>query len=277
MGSSKLNSLPRRKPNPKIRLPAVSVTIPKIIAHRGSPREAPENTLASFRKAKAAGATWVEFDVALTKDARPVIFHDDALDRTSDGTGLLRDLDFEGVKHLDAGAWFGPAFAGEPIPTLEETLELLAELGLGFNMELKTDEGREAELARVALPIAIDMWSKGLPTPLISSFSRVAIAAAREITSDWPLDVIYDRIPAEWSDDAQKLGLVAIGANHKHLTREQVMDIRGSGLKLSAYTVNEVERAATLFQWGVDAIFTDVPGEMVQRFERYKVVTDFNN
>ncbi len=244
----------------------MSVTIPNIIAHRGSPREAPENTLASFRKAKAAGATWVEFDVALTKDSRPVIFHDDSLERTSDGQGLLCEMDFEGVKHLDAGSWFARNFAGEHIPTLEETLELLAELELGFNMELKTDPGREAELAKVALPIAIDMWPKHLATPLISSFSRIAIAATRELATAWPLDVIYDRIPAEWSEDAQKLGLAAIGANHKHLTREQVMDIRGSGLKLSAYTVNETERAATLFQWGVDAIFTDVPGEMVRQF-----------
>ena len=212
----------------------MSLKIPKIIAHRGSPREAPENTLASFRRAKAAGATWVEFDVALTRDARPVVFHDDALDRTSDGQGLLAETDFEIVKHLDAGTWFGPQFAGEPIPTLEETLELLAELGLS--------------------------------TPLISSFSRIAVAAAREVAPDWPMDVIYDRIPAEWKDDAKTLDLAAIGANHKHLTREQVMDIRGFGLKLSSYTVNEIERADLLFQWGVDAIFTDVPGDMVRHF-----------
>lgn len=249
-------------------MPPVSVTIPKIIAHRGAPREAPENTLASFRRAKALGATWVEFDVALTLDARPVIFHDDELERTSDGQGLLAETEFEAVKHLDAGSWFDRTFAGEPIPTLEETLELLAELGLGFNMELKTDFGREAQLAQVALPLARDMWPANLPTPLISSFARTAVAAAREIAPDWPMDVIYDRVPAEWSEDAKVLELAAIGANHKHLSREQVMEIRGSGLKLSAYTVNETNRAATLFQWGVDAIFTDVPGDMIRRFGR---------
>lgn len=244
----------------------MSLKIPKIIAHRGSPREAPENTLASFLRAKSAGASWVEFDVALTRDARPVIFHDDALDRTSDGQGLLAETDFEVVKHLDAGSWFDPQFAGEAIPTLEETLELLADLGLSFNMELKTDAGREAELAKIAVPIARDMWPDELPTPLISSFSRISIAAAREVAPEWPMDVIYDRIPTEWKEDAKTLELAAIGANHKHLTREQVMDIRGYGLKLSSYTVNEIERASILFQWGVDAIFTDVPGDMVRHF-----------
>jgi glycerophosphoryl diester phosphodiesterase len=240
--------------------------LPKIIAHRGVPREAPENTLASFRRAKQAGARWVEFDVALTRDLRPVIFHDDALERTSDGRGLLAEADFETVKHLDAGSWFDRQFAGEPIPTLEETLELLAELELGFNMELKTDPGREVELAEVAVPLARELWPAALPVPLVSSFSRRAVAAARALAPDWPRDVIYDRIPPEWREDAGSLDLAALGANHKHLTREQVMEIRGAGLKLTAYTVNEIARAATLFQWGVDAIFTDVPGDMVRRF-----------
>ncbi len=244
----------------------MSLSIPKIIAHRGSPREAPENTLASFRRAKLSGARWVEFDVALTQDSRPVIFHDDELGRTSDGSGLLAETDFETVKHLDAGSWFDRQFAGEPIPTLEETLELLAELGLGFNMELKTDAGREAELAKIAILLTREMWTDPLPTPLISSFSRTAVAAAREIAPEWPMDVIYDRIPTEWKDDAKSLGLTAIGANHKHLTREQVMEVRGFGLKLSTYTINEIERATTLFQWGVDSVFTDVPGDMVKRF-----------
>jgi glycerophosphoryl diester phosphodiesterase len=245
---------------------AMSLRIPKIIAHRGAPREAPENTLASFRRAKLAGATWVEFDVALTRDARPVIFHDDGLERTSDGQGLLAEVDFEIVKHLDAGSWFDGQFAGEPIPTLEETLDLLVELGLGFNMELKTDPGREAELAKIAVPLARDMWPSDHPTPLISSFSRIAVAAAREAAPDWPMDVISDRVPAEWRDDAKTLALAAIGANHKHLTREQVMEIRGFGLKLNSYTVNDMDRASLLFQWGVDALFTDVPADMVKRF-----------
>ena len=80
------------------------------------------------------------------------------------------------------------------------------------------------------------------------------------------MDMIYDRVPANWAEEAKALGLAAIGANQKHLVREQVMEIRGAGYKLASYTVNEVERAATLFQWGVDAIFTDVPGAMIARF-----------
>ncbi|MBY0509348.1 MAG: glycerophosphoryl diester phosphodiesterase [Rhodospirillaceae bacterium] len=227
---------------------------------------APENTLASFRRAAADGATWVEFDAALTLDRRVVIFHDDDLDRTSDGSGPLAGTLFEAVNALDAGSWFGPAFKGEMIPTLEEALDAFASLGLGFNMELKTDPGREVELAATALPIALESWSADRPTPLISSFSRQAVAAAQDIAPQWPRGLIFDRLPEDWAELGKTLGLTTLNANHKNLTREQVMEMRGAGYAVMAYTVNETARAETLFGWGVDAIFTDVPGEMLRVF-----------
>jgi glycerophosphoryl diester phosphodiesterase len=238
-------------------------SFPRIIGHRGSPRAAPENTLASFRKAAHDGAQWVEFDAALTLDHRVVIFHDDELERTSDGAGLLAEATFEQVGALDAGGWFSPAFKGEMIPTLEEALELFIALGLGFNMELKTDHGREVDLAMVALPIALDCWPSTHPTPLISSFSRQALAAAKDIAPQWPRGFLFDRLPEDWREAAATLGAATLNANQKHLTREQVMEVRGAGYGVMAYTVNEPARAETLFGWGVDAIFTDIPGEML--------------
>ena len=242
------------------------VSFPRIIGHRGSPRAAPENTLASFRRAAADGATWVEFDAALTLDGRVVIFHDDALDRTSDGSGLLAEATFESVTALDAGSWFGPAFKGEMIPTLEEALECFAGLDLGFNMELKTDAGREVELAAAALPIAVACWPSDRPIPLISSFSRQAVAAAKDIAPQWPRGLIFDRLPQDWAETSKILGLTTLNANHKHLTREQVIEVRGAGYAVMAYTVNEPARAEVLFSWGVDAVFTDIPGEMLRSF-----------
>ena len=238
--------------------------LPRIIAHRGSPRTAPENTLASFRQAAAEGAKWVEFDAALTADHRVVVFHDDGLDRTSDGVGLLAETSFDALMALDAGGWYGPAFRGETIPTLEETLELFAALGLGFNMELKADQGREVELASIALPIALDCWSKVHPTPLISSFSRKAVAAAKEVAPQWPRGLLFDRLPEDWTDVGKTLELASLNGNHMHLSREQVMEVRGAGYALAAYTVNEPARAEMLFSWGVDALFTDIPGDMLK-------------
>ncbi len=240
-------------------------SFPRIIAHRGSPRAAPENTLASFRKAAAEGAAWVEFDASLTLDNRVVVFHDDDLDRTSDGSGPLAQMTFDALQGLDAGSWFAPAFKGEMIPTLEEAIELFAEVGLGFNIELKTDPGREVELAEVALPIAAECWRPDLPVPVISSFSRQAVAAAKEILPEWPRAMLFDRLPEDWRSVGKALDAVSINLSQRHLTREQVMEVRGAGYAVMAYTVNEPDRAQTLFSWGVDAIFTDLPGEMLRQ------------
>lgn len=206
----------------------------------------------------------MEFDACLTADARVVIFHDDELDRTSDGSGPMAETNFDVVTALDAGSWFGPAFKGEMIPTLEEALEVFAGLGLGFNMELKTDKGREVELAAAALPIVAACWPTELPAPLISSFSRQAVAAAKDLAPQWPRAFLFDRLPEDWRDLGKSLDVTCLNANQAHLTREQVMEVRGAGYGVMAYTVNDVERAKTLFGWGVDAIFTDIPGEMLR-------------
>ena len=87
--------------------------LPRVIGHRGIAARAPENTLAGFRRAAELGVAWVELDVQLTSDGVPVVFHDDGLERTTDGQGLLIETPLAVLRGLDAGAWFGPAFAGE--------------------------------------------------------------------------------------------------------------------------------------------------------------------
>ncbi|HPZ07042.1 MAG TPA: glycerophosphodiester phosphodiesterase family protein [Candidatus Eremiobacteraeota bacterium] len=94
-----------------------------IIAHRGSSKLAPENTMASFKEAYKHGATAIELDTHRTKDGYLVIIHDDTLDRTTNGHGKVGDFTLKELKELDAGSWFGPEFKGEKIPTLEEVLQ----------------------------------------------------------------------------------------------------------------------------------------------------------
>ena len=242
------------------------IALPRIIAHRGASGTAPENTLAAFRAAAAAGATWVEFDATLTSDARPVVFHDDELDRTTDGSGLLAETPFETLKHLDAGSWFGASFAGEMVPTLEEVLETLASLSLGFNMEIKPDPGREAETAAISLATVAEGWPEGLPTPLISSFSRVCVSVAKDHAPQLPRSFLFDRRPDDWRDLGATLDLFGFGANQAHLDEPQVHEMKAAGYRLSAYTVNSPERASLLFNWGVDAIFTDHPALLLKHF-----------
>ena len=111
---------------------------PFVIAHRGYSGRAPENTLPAFEAAIEAGAPALELDVRLTKDRVPIVFHDATLDRTTNGSGRIDAHDWEEVSKLDAGAWFGPAFAGARVPLLETALAMLADRVL-INIELKPD------------------------------------------------------------------------------------------------------------------------------------------
>src|SRR5437762_13057428 len=91
-----------------------------VIAHRGASGNAPENTMAAFKKAVALGANFIETDLQLSRDARFVAIHDATVNRTTNGQGTVHDMTLTELRRLDAGSWFGSEFAGERIPTLEE-------------------------------------------------------------------------------------------------------------------------------------------------------------
>lgn len=116
-----------------------------ICAHRGQSYSAPENTLAAFRSAVQLGASVCETDLALTADGEFVLIHDATVDRTTNGRGLVANMALRELRDLDAGAWFGPQFAGERIPTLKESLDLAKALGFVVQLELKI-HGRDDEL-----------------------------------------------------------------------------------------------------------------------------------
>jgi glycerophosphoryl diester phosphodiesterase len=111
----------------------------RIAGHRGHSAGAPENTLAAFRKARELGGAGVacETDLALTSDGELVLIHDDTVDRTTDGRGLVRNMTYSEIAKLDAGRWFGEEFAGEPVPRLRDALQLARELGIIYQVELK--------------------------------------------------------------------------------------------------------------------------------------------
>ncbi len=106
----------------------------KVIGHRGAPTVAPENTMASFHRAKELGAHGIEFDVQQCIDGALVVLHDFTLDRTTNGSGLLATSSFDEISTLDAGSWFSPDFAGQRIPRLGEVLGLS---DVEFELELK--------------------------------------------------------------------------------------------------------------------------------------------
>lgn len=108
-----------------------------VCGHRGHSIAAPENTLAALRANHAAGGTTAEIDTVMTADGEIVVIHDLTVDRTTDGTGVVAGMTLAEIRALDAGAWFGPGFAGERVPTLAEAIACARGLGIGLEVEVK--------------------------------------------------------------------------------------------------------------------------------------------
>lgn len=239
---------------------AGAVALPKVIGHRGAAAYAPENTLEGLREAARRGAGWVEFDVKLTADGMPIVFHDDALDRTTNAKGAVAAASLERIRGLDAGSWFGSAFAGARVPTLEEALRLVLEEGLGANIEIKPCAGREAETAERTMAEILRLWPAKRPPPLISSFKPACLAAAKAKAPRLPRGLLlYEDGVASWKRDAREQACATVHCSEHNLTPAWAVEIRGAGYGLAAYTVNDGARARQLKKVGVQCIITDAP------------------
>lgn len=237
--------------------------VPRVIGHRGAARLAPENTLASIRKAHADGARWVEFDVKLTADGVPILMHDDTLDRTTNGKGLVAVRTAAEIAALDAGSWWGPAFAGEPVPTFQAALNLLRALGLGANVEIKACPGREAETGRVVAAALAAGWQAHLPPPLLSSFSPESLEAARQAAPMIRRAMLVHDRRAEWRELAARVAAASVHTFHGFVTPAWAEDLRRAGYPFLIYTVNDAATARRMFELGAAAVFSDVPGYLL--------------
>jgi glycerophosphoryl diester phosphodiesterase len=229
----------------------------RIIGHRGGGALAPENTLSGIRTAAEMGFGGVEFDVMLSADKVPVLIHDETLERTTNGRGSVAATPYAKLASLDAGAWFGPKYRGERLPTLEQAGRLCVELGLWANVEIKPASGFERDTAAVAARIAAHLWRGASPKPFLSSFHPTCLEVARTAAPELDRGYLTDRIAPGWNEAARRLGCVSVHCNCEHLAKSQAEEIKSAGYWLLCYTVNEPGTARRLFSWGVDAIFTD--------------------
>jgi glycerophosphoryl diester phosphodiesterase len=165
---------------------------PLNFAHRGASHEAPANTLAAFRRAVELGADGVELDVHLSKDRQLVVIHDFTLETTTNGRGLVQNHTLAELKELDAGSWFGPAFAGERIPSLQEVIEAVGQRLL-LNIELKASRhgpGSGDDLADAVVHLIEDYHLQD--RVVVSSFSPLAVRRAKRTSARLSTGLLYD-------------------------------------------------------------------------------------
>ena len=229
---------------------------PRILAHRGGGTLAPENTLAALRCGLAHGFHAVEFDVMLTHDGVPVLMHDEILGRTVKGNAAVSTLESAQLCAMDAGSWFGTAFAGTPVPTYHKAFEFCRTNAIWMNVEIKPARGYEQVTGRVVAELT-QAWlaaeaGSTLAPPLLSSFSHEALLAAQTAAPVLPRGWLVDRIPADWQARLQEVNALALHTNQRHLSAALAREVKAAGYGLFCYTVNTSARAAELLSWGVD-------------------------
>lgn len=232
---------------------------PRWTAHRGAGRLAPENTLAAFRVGAALGWRAFECDVKLSADGVPFLLHDATLDRTTNGRGCAGALVWADLARLDAGSWHTARarYAGEPLPTLAQVAAFVQAQGVALNVEIKPTPGQEAETGQAVAQACAQLWADAQTPLLLSSFSRVALAYARDASPRWPRALLLDDWPAAAVEAAAELGCQAIVAQHHLLDAHRVAALRAAGLGVLAYTVNDADEARRLLALGVDSLISD--------------------
>ncbi len=230
---------------------------PPLVAHRGAGTLAPENTLAAMRVGASFGYKMVEFDAKLSQDQVAILLHDAELERTTDGLGKAADHSYAALAKLDAGLWFGSAFRGEPIPTLEAIARYTLSHDIASNIEIKPTPGLEAITGTAIARQAKHDWRAAPVPPLLSSFSLVALEAAQHEAPNLPRGWITTKLDENWRQTLTRLDCVSIHLHHLLLNQALLDDIHAAGFRVAAWTVNDPVRAAELLQWGVDSVITD--------------------
>jgi glycerophosphoryl diester phosphodiesterase len=235
-----------------------------VIAHRGASGHAPEHTFAAYDRALAMGAHYIEQDLQQAAGGELVVIHDDTLDRTTDGSGPVSALTVEELGALDAGSWFGPAFAGERVPTLEAVLARYGH-GARYYVETKFPEAADRMEERLVALIA----EHGLSEParerwqvVVQSFSADSLRTVRELDPGLPL---IQLLRDDGSEAIRaRLGEIAgyaagIGPARGSVDAALVAAAHEHGLAVHPFTVNTPEEHEALLALGVDGAFSNYP------------------
>jgi len=229
---------------------------PLIVGHRGAMGYAPENTFASYERALALGADAIECDVHLSADGVPIVIHDHTLDRTTDGRGPVRDRTVAELKRLDAGAWRGPEFAGQRLPTLDELLAWCAPR-IPLSIELKNGplfyDGLADQIVELVRKHGM------VERANVISFDHQAIRRVKQLEPHLPAGILFAARLVDAPAAARAAGAEAIMPAYYFATADVVAQAHEAGLSVSVWTVDEPATAARLAAIGVDAIASNYP------------------
>jgi glycerophosphoryl diester phosphodiesterase len=226
------------------------------IGHRGAKGHGPENTLLGIERALALGTTHIEIDVFLV-DGELMVFHDERLERTTNGTGYLWDQSFTDLRSLNAGS-------GEKIPTLPEVGTLINRRA-GLNIELK-GPGTAAPVAACIDDLVNSGWP--LHSILVSSFDHRQLVELKRLNSQIKIGALTASLPVDNARFAETISAFSVHPSLEFIDRAFVVDAHTRGLKVYVYTVDHPEDIARMHTLGVDGVFSNFPDRVGNLYPR---------
>ena len=226
--------------------------------------DAPENTLAAVRAANEHGVKWIEVDVKITYDGIPILMHDETLDRTTSGTGLVAETTWEKIQKLDAGKSFDSRFVGERIPLLTEVVQAVLSYDMSMIVEIKPCAGRARATTMVTVIEMAKVWPEQKLLPVIASYDDECLEIAAQLEPHWPRCILMDQWDPEWHSRVDRQGASAVALREDQLTASRVKMFVDYNIPLLAYTLSDAARAKELLAWGVAAVYAGSPRDIVK-------------
>lgn len=228
-----------------------------LFAHRGVSAHYPENTKAAFYAASKLPIAGVELDVHVTADGEVVVIHDETIDRTSNGSGYVKDLTLQQLRSYDYGSWFSEQYTGESIPTLGEVLELFVATQHRINIELKTDIFPYAGIEALVLKeIAKHQMTERV---IISSFNHESLQTIVQMAPYIETAALFSEVLVDFTTYTATIPADAIHVSLPTAFRKSIAIALEKGATIRVYTVNDLENAQHLQRLGIQAVFTDDP------------------
>ena len=229
----------------------------EVYCHRGYSGLYPENTMLAFQKAIQTGADGIELDVHLTRDGEVVVFHDERLDRVTDGIGFLKDSTLKELKKLDASGTYRGKVALQRIPTLREYFELVAPTGMKTNIEFKTGLFEYPGLEEKVWELVLEYGQEN--RVLFSSFHGQTLLRLKRIAPEVPCGLLHQNKLLKAGTVVRDLGLECYHPMFLQLTPEVIRDLKDHNRRINTYTPNGRLVLRYLMKREVDAVITNFP------------------
>jgi glycerophosphoryl diester phosphodiesterase len=246
-----------------------------VCGHRGHSIAAPENTLAALDATRDNGGTSAEIDVMLTADGELVLMHDDFLDRTTNGSGLVAHATLGEIRRLDAGSWFDPAFSGERVPTLAEALDHARAIGLGLVVEAKESWNPEGVIDRLAALIDTAGFNQ---TAILISFDHAFLKDAKRRLPGLRTEGIVHARHADIAAVAEAAGLDSVSIEHMMFRAEDGQALHRAGVAVrfhmqrpayyTRYAAAGIDLVADARRWIAGGLVDTVSGDDVAFLRR---------